>query len=229
MAAIAARQAQERQERETRHWRAESMAAWLWQASSAANRHPYLVAKQIDNDGAHIVVRQSGDDLLVAMRTVATPLCNLQRIGPDGRKRFLPGGRLHGAFWSAGRFAGAPIIAIGEGFATMAAVHLATGLPVAAAMTAGNLEAVAVAVHGRFPAACFILCADMDTGPRGNIGLEKANAAAAAVPGALVARPPRPPAWPTEGEGWDFADTFNSPAGAELIRRALGMKDTPHG
>lgn len=228
MAAIAARQAQERQEREARHRKAENTAAWLWQASSPANCHPYLAAKQLDGGRAQIVVRQSGDDLLVAMRTVATPLCNLQRIRPNGRKRFLPGGRLHGAFWSAGRFAGAPIIAVGEGFATMAAVHLATGLPVAAAMTAGNLEVAALALHGRFPEAVLILCADMDTGPLGNLGLEKANAAAAAVPDAMVARPPRPANWP-EFKGHDFADTFKTPGGSDLIRRALGMKDIPHG
>lgn len=224
MAAIAARQAQERQERETRHRKAESTAAWLWQASSPANRHPYLATKQIDDGGAQIVVRQSGDDLLVPMRTVATPLCNLQRIGPDGRKRFLPGGRLHGAFWSASRFAGAPIIAVGEGFATMAAVHFATGLPVAAAMTAANLEAVALALNARFPEARLILCADMDAGPQGNLGLAKANEAAAAIPDALVARPPRPAVWP-EGKGHDFADTFKAPDGRDLIRCALGMKE----
>jgi putative DNA primase/helicase len=234
-AAMAVRLAQERQEREMRHLEAERQARCLWQASSPVGNHPYLVTKRLAEAAAgqgdprrQIVVRQSGNDLLVAMRTVATSLCNLQRIGPDGRKRFLPGGRLHGAFWSAGRFAGAPIIAVGEGFATMAAVHLATGLPVAAAMTAANLVAMALALHGRCPEARLILCPDMDTGPQGNIGLEKANAAAAAVPDALVARPPRPAAWP-EGKGHDFADTFNAPGGSELIRCALGMKGFPNG
>lgn len=105
----------------------------------------------------------------------------------------------------------------------MAAIHLATGLPVAAAMNAGNLEAVALALSRKWRSARLILCADTDAGTAGNIGLEKANAAAALVPGALVARPPRPADWP-EGKGWDFADTFNEPNGAELIRRALGLK-----
>lgn len=235
LAAIAARQAQERQDRETRHYETERQACRLWQASSPAGNHRYLVTKRLaeaaagqGNPRRQIVVRRSGDDLLVAMRTVATSLCNLQRIGPDGRKRFLSGGRLHGAFWSAGRFAGAPIIAVGEGFATMAAVHVATGLPVAAAMTAGNLDVVVLALHGRCPEAQLILCADMDTGPQGNLGLEKANAAAAAVPNALVARPPLPAVWP-EGKGHDFADTFKAPGGGDLIRRALGMKGNPHG
>lgn len=228
-AAIAARQAQEREARESRYREAESEARRLLQASGAPRAdHPYLVAKRLDLAaaeamGRQIVVRQLGPDLLIPLETLATRWCNLQRIRPDGSKRFLPGGRLEGAFWCAGRLEGAPVIAIGEGWATMAAVHLASGLPVAAAMSAGNLEAVALALHGRHPAARLILCADMDTGPHGNIGLAKANAAAAAVPGALVAVPPRPAVWHAE-KGHDFADTFKAPGGPEAIRHALGLE-----
>ena len=52
-------------------------------------------------------------------------------------------------------------------------------------------------------------------------------------PGALAdghrALPPRPALWPVDGKGWDFADTFKTLGGVDLIRRALGMKDIPHG
>ncbi|WP_310498474.1 toprim domain-containing protein, partial [Sandarakinorhabdus sp.] len=150
---------------------------------------------------------------------------NVQRIMPDGSKRFLPGARIDGCMWRAGFAPGskADIIAIGEGAATMAAVHLATGVAVVAAMTAGNLGAVAMAVAGFQPGARLILCADMDTGPAGNLGLRKADDAALAV-GGLVSHPPRPPDWP-ESKGYDFADTWTSPGGGELIRRALGMTE----
>lgn len=236
MALIAARRAQEGAARLDRHRKAEAEARRLWQASAPANaNHPYLSAKRLgaavtglDIGTGQSVARQAGDNLLIPMQSARGGLCNVQRIGPDGRKRFLPGGRLEGAFWCAGLTGAASIIAIGEGFATMAAVRLATGLPVVAAMSAGNLEAVALEIHACLPAACLILCADMDTGPRGNIGLEKANAAAALVPGALMARPPRPAVWPIDGKGWDFADTFKAPGGPDLIRRALGMKDDPN-
>lgn len=231
MAAVAARKAQERDTLGARHQKAESVAQSLWQASEPAGDHPYLAGKRLTlavggrcDSGRQIVVRRAGSDLLIRLQTLQKPWCNLQRIGADGRKRFLTGGRLVGAFWSAGKASGAPIIAIGEGFATMACVHLSTGLPVAAAMSAGNLETVALALHDRFPAAQLILCADMDSGPQGNIGLEKANAAAAAVPSALVARPPRPAGWPAETKGWDFADAWLEPGGAQLICRALGVK-----
>jgi putative DNA primase/helicase len=237
VAAIAARKAQEREARDARHRKAETQAKWLWQASLPARAdHPYLAGKRmaptlagLDPNAPQIVVRVMGDDLLIPMHVAEDRLVNIQRIAPDGQKRFLTGGQLEGAFWYAGRLKEAPIIAIGEGFATMAAVRLSTGLPVIAAMSAANLEAVALATHARWPIARLILCADMDTGQRGNIGLEKANAAAAAVPGALVALPPRPAASLSEGKGWDFADTFKGPAGADLIRRALGLRGTSHG
>lgn len=234
-AAIAARKAQEREAREFGHRQAESEAKRLWQASGAPRAdHLYLVSKGLkaaaglDPNAPQIVVRQVGDDLLIPMYLAGyerATLCNLQRIGPDGRKLFLPGGRTSGAFWFAGLPARAPVIAIGEGFATMATVRLATGLPVFAAMSADNLEAVALAIHNRFPAARLILCADMDAGRAGgNIGLLKANAAAAAVHGSAVALPPCPEGWP-EGKGWDFADTFKAPGGLLAIRCAFGMKE----
>lgn len=229
-AAIAARKAQEREATRARHTEAAESAALLWRLSRPTSAdHAYLVAKRLglavarmEPNGRPITVHQDGRNLLIPLHDAEGRLWNCQRIWPDGQKRFLPRARIDGCFWRAGRATGAPIIAIAEGFATAAAIHIATGLPVAAAMNAGNLEAVALALSGRFPAACLILCADTDAGPAGNLGLEKANAAAAMVPGALVARPPRPAEWP-EADGWDFADTFNEPNGADLIRRALGL------
>ena len=229
-AAIAARKAEEREAAFARHLEATESAAFLWRLSRPASAdHAYLVAKRLslavaglEPNGRSITVQQDGRDLLIPLYDAEGKLWNCQRIMPDCQKRFLARARIDGCFWRAGRATGAPIIAIAEGFATAAAIHLATGLPVAAAMNAGNLMAVALALSCRFPAACLILCADTDAGPAGNLGLDKAKAAAAMVPGALVARPPRPADWP-EGKGWDFADTFTEPNGAELIRRALGL------
>ena len=111
------------------------------------------------------------------------------------------------------------VIALGEGAATMAAVYAATGLCSVAAFSAGNLATAARAVRVQWPAARLILCADDDAGRWPNVGLDAANAAARSI-GGLVARPPRPPGWPPD-KGWDFADTFAAPGGAEAIRRAL--------
>src|SRR3546814_13839365 len=68
---------------------------------------------------------------------------NLQRIAPDGAKRFMKDGRTAGLFWIAG--AVESDLCIGEGVATMAAVRAALGLPVVASFSAENLLAVASA------------------------------------------------------------------------------------
>lgn len=224
LAAIAARRERERKALMARYRAAAGEAERQWRAArSAKAEHGYLAAKGLGDAACLPNVRQHGADLLIPLHDENGALWSLQRIAGDGAKRSMAGGCVDGCFWRAGKLAsGAGLVAVGEGWATMAAVHLASGVPVAAAMTAGNLHAVAVALAKRYPAGRLILCADMDAGPAGNIGLLKAHAAANAVTNALLARPSRPADWP-DAKGWDFADTFKEPNGADLIRRALGL------
>lgn len=200
------------------HEAAAAHCAALWEAARPASAaHRYLVAKGMQPDG----LREHGAALLIPMHDAAGRLWSLQSIFPDGGKRFGRGGRCDGMMWRRGD-PGA-LIAIGEGAATMAAVHAATGVCSVAALSSGNIAAVARAVRAQWPAACLILCADDDAGRVPNIGLDVANAAARAV-GGMVARPPRPPGWP-DGKSWDFTDTIIAPGGAEAIRRALKIKN----
>lgn len=181
----------------------------LWHAAQpASGHHPYLVTKDMTADG----LRQSGRALLVPMRDADGQLWNLQRIFPDGSKRFLKGGRVTGLLWQRGTVANAPLV-IGEGVATMAAVHAATGLPVAAAFSANNLGAIARAMAARHPSCRLILAADMDPNETG----QRAAREAAAMVGAGIAWPPKPPGWP-DRKGWDFADAWPLPGGADAIR-----------
>lgn len=168
--------------------------AALWdQAGEASPRHAYLLAKRIPGEG----VRQLGRALVVPMRDAGGRLWNVQRIYADGRKVFGPpgcepgrGGRIEGLFWLCGDPAG--VLCVGEGFATMATVRLATGYAVAAAITAANLEATARALRGMFPALDLVICADDDAALaanpkiRRNLGVEYATAAAIAVGGRLA-------------------------------------------
>jgi phage/plasmid primase-like uncharacterized protein len=117
-------------------------------------------------------------------------LHSLHYIAPDGSKWFLTGGRVAGCFYQIGETRG--VICVGEGFATMATVHEATGHAAVAAINKSSLLAVAQSFRRRFPAAKIVLCADDDwmreREGKGNPGLTDARASAAAV-GGVVAVP----------------------------------------
>lgn len=133
-------------------------------------------------------IGQLGDRLLVPMYDATGRIWNLQRISPDGTKRFLKNGRTCGLFWLAGRVKTA--ICLGEGVSTMAAVRAATGHPVLAAFSAGNLETVARIWRRARPDLDIVICADDDFHLPKNVGLEAATTAARAVGGRLAV-PPR--------------------------------------
>lgn len=153
-------------------------------ASDPVDQHPYVQKKMMMTDG----LRRRGNDLLAPMQDADGKIWNLQRILPDGQKRFLKGGRIKGTFWMPRE----PefVVAIGEGVATMAAVRAATGYPVAAALSADNLLSVSRAIRNKWQRADLILCADDDAGSARNKGMEAARTAALVVGGRL-AIPPR--------------------------------------
>lgn len=196
-------------------------AADLWaNASRADPAHPYLVAKALKPFG----IRQAGRDLLVPMVDHGFRLCNVQRIRPDGFKLFGRDARTAGLFWphgvhmQDGRPSAGPLV-IGEGFATMAAVHSATGFGVAAAMSARNLETVARAMRKLFPSRELILAADDDRHLDDNIGLGVARKAAQAVRGVLAI--PRPETCPADSSA-DFADIPRGDVAGRIEAARLG-------
>ncbi|MCQ4162163.1 toprim domain-containing protein [Roseomonas sp. GC11] len=140
-------------------------------------------------------IRMEGlDVLIVPLVDIEGTLHTIQRIDADGTKRFLTGGAKAGHFAPiGGPLAGAATILLCEGWATGATAHEATGLPVVAAMDAGNLRAVALQLRARYPAATLILLADNDAKPNriSNPGVAAATAVARAVEGWL-ALPPEP-------------------------------------
>lgn len=218
-----AQQAEARRKAETRakQGAATKQAEALWNAAESAQAsHGYLVAKGLAPFG----IRQSGAALLVPMFDPAFTLWNLQRIAPDGRKRFLPGGRTSGLFWchamhlTDGRPSPCPLV-IGEGFATVAAIHEATGYAVAAAMSARNLEPVARSLRGLFPERQIIIAADNDCHLAENIGLGFAGKAADSIGGLLAI--PRPET--SQGNsGADFADLTRGEAAAIIAATLHG-------
>ena len=196
-------------------------AADLWTNASRADPvHPYLVAKALEPFG----IRQAGRDLLVPMVDPGFRLWNVQRIRPDGFKLFGKDARTASLFWPHGlhmldgRPSAGPLI-IGEGFATMAAVHAATGFGVVAAMSARNLETVARAMRKLFPARELVIAADDDRHLTENIGLGAARKAAQAVGGVVAT--PRPETCAADSSA-DFADIPRADVAERIEAARLG-------
>ncbi|WDN62374.1 toprim domain-containing protein [Xylella fastidiosa subsp. multiplex] len=77
----------------------------------------------------------------------------------------------------------APVIVIGEGYATVAQVSQALGYGTVVAFDAGNLEGVAKALHKSFPDKPILIAGDDDQSLPNNPGKTKAQEAARAVDG----------------------------------------------
>jgi phage/plasmid primase-like uncharacterized protein len=125
--------------------------------------HPYLVRKQVMAEG----LRVSPDGKLLLIPLVRDgKLMGLQKIDAAGEKMLNKGMDAIGVAHVLGDLVGAPIIALGEGYATCASARqsLAPGydLPVAVALNAGNLSHVAKALRQRYPHAHLLLLADDD-------------------------------------------------------------------
>lgn len=141
-------------------------------------------------------VRQSGDVLLIPL-CVGKRLVNLQRIWPDGTKRFLAGGRVTGCYSPIGVLEPGEPLYICEGWATGATIHEHNGAAVACAMNAGNLFAVGDYLRRSYPDNPLIVAGDDDRQSDGNPGRTHANRAAADL-GCGVVFPPWSGAEPLE-------------------------------
>lgn len=183
---------QARMRREVERVRGQKQAAelarnWWRRAQPADPGHAYLVAKQV----RAYTLRQRGDELLVPLYEYGH-LVNLQRIGADGRKRFLRGGKVQRSYSPLGTVKPDKPLCICEGWATAATLHH-SGYAVAAAMNAGNLKPVAQALRMRYPHLQIIIAGDDDRQTEGNPGRTLANAAAVAAFAGVAF-----PDWPAE-------------------------------
>ncbi len=80
------KQHREEQERKQRIKAIEEARQVLSKAQPASPDHPYLVRKRIKSHG----LLQIGDNLIVPMRDINGDIISVQRISPDGRKKFHP-------------------------------------------------------------------------------------------------------------------------------------------
>lgn len=127
--------------------------------------HAYLERKRVGTEGTRVMA--SGQLLVPARKysRAGASLVALQRIEPDGSKRFSMGADMIGACCLLGTVNElTPLIEIGEGYATCETVRMATGFdtPAMVAFNAGNLMAVAQQLRRDFPAAHLLFLADDD-------------------------------------------------------------------
>ncbi|MFJ7883554.1 toprim domain-containing protein [Pseudomonas sp. NPDC096917] len=183
-----ARRQREAEQRRRNFAAAEQAQRWWSGARRADPAHAYLIAKDVCSHG----LRQRGDELLVPLYAGGV-LVNLQRIGPDGGKRFLFGGRIKGAYSPLGAITPGRPLYLCEGWATGATIHAETSAPVACAMNAGNLLEAGQLLQRQHPDAVLIVAGDDDQQTEGNPGRSYAIKAAAALGCGLVF-----PQWPTD-------------------------------
>ena len=172
-------------EQQRQHQAAADYARRLWADSWPAKPdHPYLLTKGAEPRN----LRQSGDVLLVPLIHDGQ-LVNLQRIYPDGSKRFLRGGMVKGCYSPIGRIIEGQPLYVCEGWATGATIHDDKGHAVACALNCGNLLEVGKHLQRAQPLAVLIIAGDDDRQTEGNPGKTAAIKAAAALGCGLVLPP----------------------------------------
>jgi putative DNA primase/helicase len=162
---------------------AKKAAAILKAATEAKADHPYLTRKrvapvatlrEVDAGAAAAILGYAPNcrgDLLTG-RLLVVPvkqgdgISTLELIDGDKRKAALAGrGSKVGGYWATERLPdgdGACLtLLIGEGVATVLSASAATGHPGVAALSSGNLPAVAKAMRERYPAADLVILADL--------------------------------------------------------------------
>ncbi|AFL74313.1 PriCT-2 domain-containing protein [Thiocystis violascens] len=212
----------------------------VWTASSPADpNHPYLVRKgiaptekllQIDANEAAILLgyhpqsrgaRLQGPLLVAPIQIDGRPhLSSLELIDGDGRKTALTGrGTKTGGYWAAQFLQDDPgdgfALLIAEGVATALSAKAATGRPLIAALSLGNVPKVLQAMRARYPQAPLLLLADLDkkTGKPD----PKVASAAKSVGAALAA----PDFGPDRPEGATDFNDLHQASGLEPVWRQI--------
>lgn len=218
----AARKAEERRQaaqavEQHQQGQAAAFARQAWdQAAPAGPEHPYLQAKGVKPHGVRVVMgdmedagglRVRKDELLIPLHDEAGQLVGLQRIAPNGQKRFLKGARMQGTRY---RIDGKAPAYIAEGYATAASVHEATGHAVYVALNAGNMQAVASTVTD-----AGYVAADNDSHK------QSTGEKAARATGLPYAMPPEPGDWN------DYASRYGLKATEQALQTALQQVAPP--
>lgn len=235
-AAAEARAKQAAMEEAEMHARSAAWAQQLWDGAQPCESHPYLERKGVASYGLRVgrwerVDDETGEVATVATNALLVPIRDRQRqlwslqaifVDPNARKLYLKGGAKAGNFFPIGKpqtHDGRAVFVLGEGYATCASVHAATGHMVLVCFDKSNLLSVAQTLRERVPDAWIVFAADNDTHTEGNPGVTMARKAAQEV-GGLVAVPP-----PGDFNDLQLAEGLEAVAG--VIESALELAPEP--
>ncbi|MCK5509149.1 MAG: toprim domain-containing protein [Desulfobacterales bacterium] len=163
----------QKQERIELHRKAALEAQDIWdRAKPASPEHPYLKKKQVKSYG----LRQAETALLLPVYNISGNIMSLQRIYPDGDKRFLSDGKTKGGFFKiSGK---TDIRYLCEGYVTGATIHKATEQETIVAFNSGNLKAVAATLDKKYPDSRIVIVGDNDLKTKERIGKNPGKIAA---------------------------------------------------
>lgn len=162
-------------------------AAELWRQASAlpaAGRNAYLERKGVEAEACRHLPDGS---LVIPLLRYDLPrelaLKGLQRIWPDGSKRFTRGLEKTAACLRLGQVVVGEPVLVCEGYATGLSLRMAVDrrLPVFVALDAGNLLPVCELLRPMFEQSLILICADDDWHTEGNPGRDKAHKASRSV------------------------------------------------
>jgi len=197
----------------------------------SVDAHPYLAQKgiaayglKLNTQGPLVLSDEQSwgyaGDLIVPVFNVDKQLISAQAIGASGRKSFPAGTQTEGGHFVIGNLTQATCVLLAEGYSTAATLHeLSGGLPVVVTFSAGNMPAVAKALHAQYPDKCLLMAGDNEhTKPLSkNVGLQKASEAAHMVGGSLLL-----PEFPQGAKGTDWNDLVRL-KGVDSVRKELNQ------
>lgn len=203
-------------------------AADLWRRASRTGTSPYLDRKGVTPEACRYLADGS---IVVPLLRYDMPrddaLRAVQRIYPDGAKRFTKGFAKTGCALRLGDAKPGFVVLICEGYATGLTLRMATDhqLAVYVALDAGNLAHVVPIVRQQHPDCRLLICADDDyrtrdhAGDLNNPGRTAARAIARQVVGCDIVWP----SFPRAGRGakdTDFND-LHQLQGLQAVQRQL--------
>lgn len=191
---------------------AASKAIEVFEAAKAGECE-YLTNKNlIPTSGVRV-----GDDgaLIVPTYSALGIMSSLQKIKPDGSKKYLTGGKMAGCFHPISGDNRARVL-ICEGYATGNALNAATGHPVACAMSCGQIKAVADYFAAKYPDREIVVMADSDHQTEAATGNNPGVEAARASGRRYLA-----PSFDASADGTDWDDWLRTSGTAAQLRDLL--------